>query len=199
MRTSLLLPVVLAALLTPGVAAAHSSEGVAGGLVSGLLHPVLGPDHLVAMVAVGLWGAQLGRPLVFALPVAFPLMMAVGGVMGMAGLPMVAVELGIALSALVLGLVVLLAFRAPIWLAVVLVAAFAIFHGYAHGTELPVAANAAAYGIGFLIATGLLHLAGILIGLAQDWRPAGPTLVRACGAVVALVGLFYVGQSQGWV
>ena len=180
-------------------ASAHEAVGVAGGLVSGLLHPVLGPDHLVAMVAVGLWGAQLGRPLLFALPVAFPLIMAVGGLIGLAGIVIPGVEIGIALSALVLGLVVAIAFKAPVWLAVLLVSAFALFHGVAHGYELPEAASPIAYGIGFMVATGLLHMLGIAIGLLQDWRQFGPRIVQACGSVVCLLGAYFLIDSLGLI
>lgn len=193
----LILSVLLCLVAAP--AAAHEASGVAGGFLSGVLHPVLGPDHLIAMVAVGLWGAQLGRPLLIFLPLAFPLIMAVGGMLGLLGLPLPGVEVGIALSALVLGLVVALAFRAPVWMAVVLVAAFALFHGIAHGRELPEAASPIAYGLGFMIATGLLHVAGIVIGLVKDWRPAGPNILRACGGVIAAMGLYFLTQSLGVV
>ncbi|MEL6413387.1 MAG: HupE/UreJ family protein [Pseudomonadota bacterium] len=180
-----------------GIAHAHSSEGVAGGLESGLLHPIMGPDHLVAMVAVGLWGAQLGRPLIYALPIAFPLMMVMGGLLGLTDFPLPAVEIGIAASAVVLGLLATLAVRVPTALAVAIVAAFAIFHGYAHGQELPEAASPISYGIGFVISTGLLHAAGIVIGLLNDWKSAGPWLVRGCGGIVALVGLYYLVGAVG--
>lgn len=186
----------VAAAGVPDAALAHSEAGVAGGLQSGFLHPLLGPDHLVAMLAVGLWGAQLGRPLIWALPIAFPLMMALGGVLGVLGIPLPAVELGIAASGVVLGLVVALALRPAVPLAVAVVAVFAVLHGHAHGTELPAAANPLAYGIGFVVATGLLHLAGIAIGSVNGWqvagRPAGGYLVRACGVLVAVAGSYFV-------
>lgn len=190
---------ILAALVAaaPAAAAAHATHGVAGGFFSGLTHPVLGPDHLVAMVAVGLWGAQLGSPLVLALPIAFPLVMAIGGALGTAGVPLPGVEIGIAGSALLLGLAVALAFRAPTALAIAVVALFAVFHGHAHGQELPEAAAPLAYGVGFVVATGLLHLAGILIGLLNDWRGAGPMIVRGCGAAVAVVGAIYLTNALG--
>ena len=192
MRTFLL---TLIAIALPGVAMAHTGEGIAGGFTSGFIHPIKGLDHLIAMVAVGLWGAQLGRPLLIALPIAFPMVMALGGLMGILGMPMIAVELGIALSGLVLGLAILMAFRAPVWLAVALVAAFAIFHGYAHGTELPEAASPLAYGIGFVVATGLLHLAGILFGLVNERPNYGPVLVRAGGGLVALAGAWFTAGA----
>ena len=189
----------LCLVLLPTLANAHAADGMAAGLVSGILHPLLGLDHLIAMVAVGLWGAQLGRPLVFALPVAFPLMMAVGGIMGLANVPIIAVETGIALSALILGLAIALAFRAPVWLAVLIVALFAVFHGYAHGQELPTAASPIAYGIGFMVSTGLLHLVGIVIGLLNERPPTGPVAVRAMGGAIAALGVVFLGQSQGLI
>ena len=185
----------LAALLlcVAAPALAHTCEGGAGGFAAGLTHPVFGPDHLVAMVAVGLWGAFLGAPAIWLLPMVFPLVMALGGVLGILGVPMPAVETGIASSAIVLGLMVALAARPPLWAAAVLVGAFAIFHGYAHGRELPDGANAVAYSAGFVIATGLLHLTGIAFGLLTRW-PAGRLVVRGAGGVIALVGLAYLGR-----
>lgn len=176
---------------------AHQEAGLAGGLESGLLHPLTGPDHLVAMVAVGLWGAQLRGRLMWLLPVVFPVVMALGGVLGVRGVPLPGVEIGIALSGVLLGLAVLLAARPPAWAALLLTGIFAIFHGHAHGEELPEAANPLAYGIGFVAATGLLHLAGIAIGLLNEWRPAGPKLVRAAGAGVMAAGAFFLIRVLG--
>lgn len=173
-----------------GPAAAHTG-GVVGGLQSGFLHPILGLDHVVAMIAVGLWGGILGRPAIWALPVAFPLMMAVAGAGAVAGLPLPGVETGIALSGIVLGLMVLLAARPPLWVAVAAVAVFATFHGHAHGSELPQAANPAAYALGFVVATGLLHLLGILIGALWRWR-TGQVAVRATGGAIALAGAAFL-------
>lgn len=173
------------------VSNAHEGAGLAGGFVSGLLHPVLGWDHVVAMIAVGLWGAFLGSPAIWILPVVFPLVMAFGGALGVIGIPIPAVETGIALSAVVLGAMVTFAARPPIWFAAVIVGAFAIFHGHAHGTELPNAANALAYSIGFVIATGLLHLFGIAFGLLTRW-PAGKIAVRAGGGLIALAGVGFL-------
>ncbi|MGA7487056.1 MAG: HupE/UreJ family protein, partial [Xanthobacteraceae bacterium] len=144
------------ALLLAGCPAfAHSGSG-SGGFVGGFLHPVFGPDHVLAMVAVGLWGAFLGSPAIWLLPVVFPLVMAGGGVMGILGVPLPGVEAGIAISAIVLGSMVALAARPPLWVAAVLVGAFAIFHGHAHGGELPPGADAVAFSVGFVAATGLL-------------------------------------------
>jgi urease accessory protein len=178
-------------LLAAAPALAHSETGVAGGLVSGFLHPLLGLDHVVAMVAVGLWGAFLGQPAIWLLPVTFPLVMAVGGALGVLGMPLPMVEEGIAASALVLGLMVALAARPPLALAALLVGFFALFHGHAHGTELPEAADPVAYAVGFVVATGLLHLLGIAFGLLVGSR-AGRLAVRTAGGVIALAGLAFL-------
>jgi urease accessory protein len=184
----LALPTLLIAL----PALAHTGEGGAGGFLAGLAHPVFGLDHVVAMVAVGLWGAFLGAPALWMLPIVFPLVMALGGVLGIIGVPLPAVETGIASSAIVLGLMVALAARPPLWAAALLAGAFAIFHGYAHGKELPDGANAVAFSAGFVIATGLLHLTGIAFGLVARW-PVGRIVVRAAGGVIALIGVAYLG------
>jgi urease accessory protein len=193
MRTTIvrLASAVMVLLVATVPALAHTGEGT-GGFLAGLMHPVFGPDHVVAMVAVGLWGAFLGAPAIVVLPIVFPLVMALGGVLGILGVPIPAVETGIASSAVVLGLMVALAARPPLWAAAVLVGAFAIFHGYAHGKELPEGANAVAYSAGFVIATGLLHLCGIAFGLLTRW-PSGKLAVRAAGGAIAATGVAYLG------
>lgn len=178
-------------LLLPALALAHTEAGVTGGLLSGFTHPLFGLDHMLAMVAVGIWGAQLGNPALWLLPVAFPLVMALGGVVGGLGLVLPAVETGIAASVLVLGLMVALVVRPPLALALVIVAVFAVFHGYAHGVELPAAADPFAYGIGFVVATGLLHAVGIAIGLLLHW-PFGDQVLRGSGAAIAVGGLYFI-------
>jgi urease accessory protein len=183
--------ILAAALGWGGPAEAHVGEGLIGGFVSGFSHPLLGPDHIVAMVAVGMWGAFLGAPSIWLLPIVFPLVMAGGGALGVLGMPMPAVEIGIALSAIVLGLMVALAARPPLWVAAAIVGAFAIFHGYAHGAELPSAADPVAFSVGFVLATGLLHLLGIAIGLLVRW-PAGRIAVRATGTAIALAGVVFL-------
>jgi len=172
---------------------AHSENGVAIDFAGGFKHPITGLDHLVAMVAVGLWGAFLGAPAIWVLPVVFPLVMAIGGALGVLGMPLPGVETGIALSAIALGAMVALAAKPPLWIAAVLVGAFAIFHGHAHGTELPVGADAIAYSMGFVVATGTLHLGGIAFGALSRW-PAGRIAVRTVGAVIALIGVAYLGH-----
>jgi urease accessory protein len=193
--------VLLASLIVSGLAVsaacpalAHTGDGFSGGFTGGFAHPIFGPDHVVAMVAVGMWGAFLGAPAIWLLPIVFPLVMAFGGVLGILGVPLPGVEIGIALSALVLGLMVALALRPQLWIAAVLVGAFAIFHGYAHGAELPPGANAVAYSIGFVVATGMLHLAGISFGLLARW-PAGRVAVRMAGGAIALAGVLFLRGS----
>ena len=175
----------------PYVAWAHERAGESGGLLAGLLHPFSGVDHMAAMVAVGLWGAQLGPPAIWALPVTFPVVMALGGALGIRGIPIPGVELGIALSALALGIAILWEVRPPLAVAAVLVGLFAIFHGHAHGGELPAGASRMLYSLGFVIATGSLHACGISIGLVHRW-PWGRLLLRACGGSVALLGVYFM-------
>jgi urease accessory protein len=172
-------------LLLPATALAHEA-GAAEGLASGFLHPLLGPDHIAAMVAVGLWGAQLRAPAIWLLPVAFPVVMALGGLAALLGMPLAGVEAGIALSAIALGVLVALQVRLPLAAALAIVAVFALFHGHAHGAELAPGANAVAYSVGFVVATGLLHAAGILLGFV------GPLTVRAAGALVGCAGVFFL-------
>lgn len=170
---------------------AHEQSGQAAGFLTGLAHPVSGLDHVLAMVAVGLWGAQLGSPAVWVLPVVFPMVMAFGGFLGLLGVPLPGTEVGIALSAILLGVMVAMEAKPPLWAAAVLVGFFGIFHGYAHGTELPEGENALLYSVGFVIATGCLHAVGIGMGVAHRWN-AGRLALRAAGALVALAGLYFL-------
>lgn len=183
-------------LLMAGPALAHTGTGLPGGFRSGFLHPLSGFDHMLAMISVGLWGAFLGRPLIIALPVIFPTVMAVGGALGMANVPLPPVQVGIAMSVLVMGAVIAIAFRAPVWLACLIVGVFAIFHGYAHGQELPSAADPIGYSVGFVLATGLLHVSGIGVGLLNNWR-GGVVVTRGLGALVALCGVYFMYLALG--
>ena len=193
---SLLAGAIMAcALTTPGAAEAHEPAR-AFGFQSGFAHPFSGFDHMLAMVGVGIWGAVLGRPLIVALPVVFPIMMAVGGVLGMASIGWAPIELGIAVSVLALGLAIAAAYRAPVWAACSLVGLFALCHGYAHGQELPAAANRVDYSAGFILATGLLHLTGIGIGEMRRLEHGG-ALLRGCGAAMAVAGIVLVGRAMG--
>lgn len=174
-------------------ALAHQDTGAAGGLVSGFSHPFAGLDHLLAMVAVGIWGSLLGRPLSIALPVLFPLMMAVGAVLALMGLPLPPVEAGIAASMLGLGAAIAARFIAGVPLACAVVGLFALFHGYAHGAELPYAAQPLAYITGFVTATGILHIAGIALGEIRT-STLGLIALRCAGASIAALGAYYLGR-----
>jgi urease accessory protein len=183
-------------LLLSGPATAHMGTGLAGGFLSGFRHPLSGLDHLLAMVSVGLWGAFLGRPLIYLLPVVFPGMMVAGAIMGMFAVPVPPVEIGIGLSVLVLGGCIALSVKAPVWAASLLVALFAVFHGYAHGKELPSAADPLSYSAGFVLATGLLHVSGISLGFLNE-RPHGVLATRSLGGVIAVMGAFFLYQAIG--
>jgi urease accessory protein len=176
----------------------HGGGEFGGGFGTGFLHPIQGLDHVVAMIAVGLWGAQLGAPAIWLLPIAFPLIMAMGAAMGLLGYSLPGVEIGIACSAIVLGLMVLLEARPAIWVSLALVAAFAVFHGHAHGTELPKGESGLAYGIGFVLGTGLLHAAGIGIGCLGGLSWGKPCL-RGAGGLVVATGVYFLISSLGWL
>ena len=173
---------------------AHEQTGAARGFLTGFLHPLSGLDHVVAMIAVGLWGAQLGPPALWLLPITFPMVMAVGGFLGLIGVALPGVEIGIALSALLLGAVVASEARPSLAIAASLVGVFAIFHGHAHGTELPAGQSGLAYSMGFVVATGLLHAVGIVIGVIHRWQ-AGRVALRVAGTAVALAGIVFLWRA----
>ena len=175
-------------------ALAHPVKGQAIGFLTGFLHPISGLDHVVAMIAVGLWGAQLGAPAIWLLPVAFPIVMAFGGMLGLMGVPLPGTEVGIAASAIMLGALVMLEIRPPLAAAAVVVSFFAVFHGHAHGSELPPGQDALLFSIGFVIATGCLHGVGISIGLIHKWR-WGQRALRVAGGGVAAAGLFFMWRA----
>ena len=192
--TSRMLLAALMLLTSVAPAAAHVQQGQAQGLITGLGHPVSGLDHVLAMIAVGIWGAQLGTPALWLLPVTFPMVMAIGGFLGLVGIGIPGVEIGIALSALLLGLLVAREAKPSLVVAAALVGAFAIFHGHAHGTELPAGQNGLTYSIGFVMATGCLHGVGILIGVVHQW-PLGRVALRVAGAAVALAGMTFLWRT----
>jgi urease accessory protein len=175
-------------------AQAHIRQGEATGFLSGLAHPVSGLDHIIAMVAVGLWGAQLGAPAIWLLPVTFPMVMAFGGFLGLIGVPLPGVEIGIALSGVLLGAVVLFELKAPLYLAAALVGIFGLYHGHAHGAELPPGENGLLYSLGFVLATGALHAAGIGIGTIHRWD-WGRTALRLAGAGISLGGVSFLLEA----
>jgi urease accessory protein len=189
-----LLALILVAV--PTQASAHIVKGEAIGFVSGFEHPISGLDHIIAMVAVGLWGAQLGSPAIWALPVTFPLIMACGGFLGLIGVPIPGTEIAIALSGVCLGAAVLSELRAPLWVAALLVGIFGLFHGHAHGSELPSGQNALLYSMGFVLATGLLHATGIGIGTLHRWH-WGRLALRGTGAAILCGGLFFLRGAIG--
>jgi urease accessory protein len=182
------------ALLGGADAQAHVEAGHAAGFLSGLEHPVSGLDHVLAMVSVGIWGAQLGPPALWLLPVMFPVVMALGGFLGLIGVPLPGVEIGIAASAVALGAAILLEWRPSLAAALLAVSAFAVFHGHAHGTELPPGASGLLYSLGFVAATGCLHALGIGAGLAHRWG-WGRKALQGTGAAVAMGGMFFLWRA----
>ena len=182
-RTVLCAVAAVFGLAVAGVAQAHLlSES--GGWGAGFTHPLLGWDHLLAMIAVGLWAAQLGGRALWSLPLTFVSVMAGGALLGMGGVALPHVEAGIAASLLVLGLFVAFAARLPLAVGVMLVAAFALVHGHSHGTEVPAMVSPWAYATGFVIATALLHVTGIAFG-----RGLHAKAVQIAGACVAFAGV----------
>lgn len=187
---------VVAIVCLSHTANAHVEAGQTGGFVAGLAHPWSGWDHVLAMIAVGLWGAQLGDPAVWMLPVAFPMVMSLGALMGLLGFALPGVEIGIAVSALLLGIMVASRSRPRLIVAVVLVGFLAVFHGHAHGSELPPGQSGMLYSMGFVVATGCLHGIGIAIGVIHRW-PAGEVAIRGAGAAIAVMGVVFLGRAFG--
>ncbi|PAU54149.1 HupE/UreJ family protein [Pseudomonas sp. PICF141] len=177
----------MALLLTPAIAFAHPGHSD-NGLIAGISHPMGGLDHLLAMVAVGLWAAQQKGIARWALPCTFVGTMLIGGLLGFEGLNLPALESGIAASVLALGLAVALAVRPPLSLAMVATALFALFHGVAHGLELPEMSSPWAYAAGFVVATAALHAAGY--ALVRVLPQAAAPLVRLAGAASAATGVW---------
>ena len=180
--------------MVPALASAHTGHGALG-FGHGFGHPTSGIDHILAMVAVGIFAANLGGRAIWAVPLTFVASMAAGGALGIAGMPLPFVEIGIALSVVVLGLVVAVRYEWPVAAAMSLVGLFAIFHGHAHGTEMPVDASGAAYALGFVLATGLLHFFGIAIGLgiSQAGQRYSHRITQAGGAGVSVAGVLIFG------
>jgi urease accessory protein len=180
---------MLAMLMLPSLADAHIVAGQTSGFVHGLVHPFTGFDHIAAMVAVGLWAAQRGGRALWVVPLTFVGVMSVSGLLGMTGASIPFVEPGIAASVLVLGLLVAAAVRLPLVASSLIVGLFAVFHGYAHGTEMPETMSGLGYGVGFMLATGLLHCCGIGLGLLAG-RLQSPRVVRYAGGATAALGVY---------
>jgi urease accessory protein len=181
--------------MMPTVALAHTGVGGTAGFSHGFMHPLTGIDHVLAMMMVGVFAWQLGGRALWLVPITFVLIMAVGGTLGVAGIGVPLVEAGIALSVIVLGAIVALRLKAPVAIAMAVVGLFAMFHGHGHGSEMPENTAGMAYGLGFMIATALLHLGGIAIGflIGRIGDERGPVFVRATGAVAAVAGLAILG------
>lgn len=185
------LPFAVALALAAGPALAHTGVGETSGFTQGFAHPIGGLDHVLAMVAVGLFAATLGGRALWLVPLAFVGMMAVGGALGMAGIEIPFVEIGIALSVVALGVAVALRFTMPVAAAMAFVGFFAVFHGHAHGAEMPDAASGLAYGAGFILATALLHAVGVGFGLVlgKAAERHGPRLTQGAGGAMAIAGV----------
>jgi urease accessory protein len=182
---------ILAILLTlvPTAAFAHIGAGYAHGFADGLVHPLGGLDHILAMVTVGVLAWQLGGRAIWLLPASFLVLMVVGGALALAGGSLPWVEVGIAASVIVFGIMITLGTKAPLALAMGIVGLFAVFHGHSHGTEMPITASAAAYGAGFVLATALLHAAGIALGYLIGRMSHKQLAYRLAGCAVVLAGV----------
>jgi len=188
MKTIRTLAIAVVALALPGVAQAHTGFHVLGGADAGFTHPFSGLDHLLTMVAVGLWAASLGGKARILVPAAFVVVMAAGAALGAAGVTLPAVETAITVSVVAVGVLVAAAVRVPLGAAMTIVAVFALFHGQAHGSEMPAMASPIAYGLGFVAATAILHGVGLLLGAARERRMV-PVLTRAAGGMIAATGV----------
>lgn len=186
-----IIPFLLLLLACPTLAQAHGvHEG--GGFLSGLGHPVLGLDHLLAMLAVGILSAQIGGRAVWAVPVAFLGVMLLGGLMGMQAIPLFTVESGIAISVVLLGVAIAFDRKLPLVLAMFGVGFFALFHGHAHGTEMPAVAMPLFYALGFVAGTAAIHAAGVGVGVASKRFAYGPQVLRIAGVGIAGLGLQFM-------
>lgn len=185
--------VLLSTALWSGLALAHEAGSLQfGSFLAGLTHPVLGVDHFLAMVSVGMLSAQIGGRAIWTVPATFVAVMAVGGGLGLLDAGLSAIEIGISFSVLVLGVAIAADRRLPLALAMAAVAVFAIFHGYAHGAEMPTVAEPVRYAGGFLTGTALLHLLGVLIGDISQHYSRGKTMLRVAGAAIASMGTWFL-------
>lgn len=188
-------PILLGILmgLFPSVVYAHDGTPVPfGGFLSGLVHPVLGYDHLLAMLSVGILSAQIGGRAIWTVPATFVCVMAIGGALGLIDIGLTSSELGIAASLVLLGLIIAAERKLPILLAMVGVGFFAIFHGYAHGTEMPTTAEPVLYALGFLTGTALIHIAGVVIGDIARHYERGKMILRFGGGFISIIGVLFI-------
>ncbi|MGJ8646399.1 MAG: HupE/UreJ family protein [Marinomonas colpomeniae] len=186
--------VFIALMLTiPSFAYAHAVPG-AGGFMSGLSHPILGFDHLLAMLSVGVLSAQMGGKAIWKVPATFVIVMLVGGVLGMEGVKMISVQLGIAVSVLALGLSITIEKKLPAFIAMIFVGFFAVFHGFAHGVEMPYLAKPEYYALGFVVGTASIHIAGVVVGVFFQKIKDGQQLLRYLGAAIAGIGFYLIAM-----
>jgi urease accessory protein len=181
----------LVAFLAPTAALAHTGVGDTSGFMHGFMHPLGGLDHQLAMILVGIFAYQLGGRALWLVPLTFVAVMAFGGFLGIAGIPAPFVELGIALSVVALGAIVAFGVKAPVALAMGIVGLFAIFHGHAHGSEMPMDAFGLDYGLGFMLATTVLHAVGICIGfvIGMTTKSLGNNVYRVAGGLASVTGV----------
>jgi urease accessory protein len=190
---SLVLALLLSLILIPGTAYAHDGGALPfGGFLSGLVHPVLGYDHLLAMLSVGILSAQIGGRAIWTVPATFVSVMALGGSLGFIDIGLQSTELGIAASLVILGSIIAAERKLPVLLAMAGVGFFAVFHGYAHGAEMPQTAEPVAYAFGFLTGTALIHIAGLVIGDIAKHYQLGPAMLRVGGCLIAIAGVLFI-------
>lgn len=191
LRTLLYIAVLTLALPSP--AYAHLIGG--NGFMSGITHPLLGLDHLLAMVAVGIISVRIGGRAIWLIPLTFVLFLIIGGILALLGLTIPLIETGVALSVLICGIAIASAYKIDIKLALICTAFFALFHGYAHGTEMPLITNPALYAIGFTVSTALLHISGILAGHYASKTKTTSDLLRYSGAAMGLIGVLLLANA----
>lgn len=181
-------------LVVPQVILAHDDTTVIrlGSFLAGFTHPVLGLDHFLAMLSVGIISAQIGGRAIWLVPLTFVVVMAAGGVVGLAGFGLTAIEAGIASSVLVLGIAIAAEKSIPVAVGLLAVSLFAIFHGYAHGAEMPSMANPVRYALGFLSGTAVIHIIGVILGDIPTHYDASKTIFRVLGSAIAFVGILFL-------
>jgi len=184
-------PAAVLLILAPSLALAHVGIGDTQGAAHGVMHPLSGIDHVLAMVAIGMFAAQLGGRALWLVPLSFVTMMAFGGALGMAGIALPYAEIGIGLSVVVLGIILATRADLPVAIAMALGGFFAIFHGHAHGAEMPDTASGFAYGVGFILGTALLHAVGIALGifLATAGQTSSRRIAQVGGSAIAATGV----------
>ena len=183
---------ILIGLITT-TAYAHDGGNVPlGGFISGLIHPVLGYDHLFAMLSVGIISAQIGGKAIWRVPATFVIVMAIGGAFGLMNIGSLPAEFGIALSLVLLGGAIAAERQLPTWITMIIVGVFAVFHGYAHGLEMPASAKPVTFALGFLLGTAIIHIAGVFIGDISQHYERGKIILRVAGGLIAIYGLLLI-------